>query len=328
MIDFVAGQSHFADHLAPVWHGLDPAERGRFFCPSSLHRHLLVRHNIAAHRISGFVPPSPNPTVVAASSDMERVRSAGRPVIFMEHGSGQSYGDPSRSSYIGALDRRGCILILTPSEATAERQRAATPDVLVEAVGCPKLDAWRRIEDIARPSPPVPAFTHHWDCKVAPETRSGWALYRSTYPEVAARWPEAIIHAHPRSVASTKRGMHNTGLRVELDFADVVAKADVLVCDNSSVMFEWAAIDRPVVVLDLPWYRHDVHHGGRFWEWADVGFRCGRPGDLIATVERAMEDPPAVAATRREIAAMVYDHIGTATPRAVEAIRRATQGEP
>ena len=322
-IDFLASLPHFADHLAPVWHALTPDERGAFHCPPSL-RATMKRHGIAPQVTSGRLEPTPNPVVVASSHDMERARGARRPVIFMEHGAGQSYVGVTSTSYIGSTDRRGCLAVLVPSEAAAERQRAATPDIPVHVVGCPKLDGW--IDTTTGNDHPIPAFTHHWDCKVVPETRSGWPVYRDTYPAVAARWPDAIMHAHPRTFERQRHTLNRSKMRVVDTFAEVLASADLLVADNTSAIFEFAATGRPVVLLDLPWYRHDVHHGGRFWEWADIGYRCGRPQDLISTIEAALADPPPVAASRREIVGMVYAHLGEATPRTVEVIRSITQG--
>lgn len=330
MIDFLATLPHFVDHLAPVWRAMPEDRRGDFLVPGRLVRHATAR-GVEPTRISGRLPLGRNLTVTTAFADCERARGARRPVVLMEHGAGQTYiGVPDTGSYVGSKRRDGVALALVPGHKAAERQRAATPDLPVAAVGCPKIDDYLAIPPPSN-TEPVIAFTHHWDCKLVPETRSGWAAARDQYPVLAERFPGAIMHAHPRSVANMKATLERTGMEVVVDFAEVVARADVLVCDNSSVMFEWAALDRPVVVLDLPSYRRNVHHGGRFWEWAHVGVRCdldlGVP--IAGSVLHALSDPPEVAASRERVARMVYAHIGDATPRAVEAILAADpQGEP
>ena len=45
------------------------------------------------------------------------------------------------------------------------------------------------------------------------------------------------------------------GIEYVPDFDDVLRRADVYACDNSSTLYEFASTGRPVVVLNAPWYR-------------------------------------------------------------------------
>ena len=84
--------------------------------------------------------------------------------------------------------------------------------------------------------------------------------------------------------------MQAAGLETVARFSDVIDRAGIYVCDNSSTLYEWAALDRPVVILDAPWYRRDVSHGLRFWQWADIGPRIQDPADLVEAVRHASDD--------------------------------------
>ena len=183
-------------------------------------------------------------------------------------------------------------LFLHPNETSAARDRAAYPDARVEVVGCPKLDTLPARE----PGPgPVIAVAFHWDGAM-PELRWAWPRFRHAIVRLAARYT-VIGHGHPRAMADLAPWYRRAGIEVVPDFADVCRRADLLVFDNSSVGFEFAATGRPVVLLDPYHYRRGVHHGLRFWD-AVPGLVCqdraGVPDtvSLTAVVERALEDPP------------------------------------
>lgn len=308
MIDILATEGHWLDHLTPI-HAALGAHAGAV---------LTDRH----------LPSGGDVTVVASYRDMKNARKHGRPVALAEHGAGQSYqrnGRPaSQGSYIGSLDRDGVIAVLVPGEAQATVHRAAHPDLPVHVVGCPKLD---QLALIPRPvnARPVVAVSWHWDCKLVPETTSAWRFYRAAVAELS-RTHQVLGHGHPRLWPQIRGEYERMGIEPVRDFAEVVARADVLAVDNSSVMFEWAALDRPVVVVNSPKYRRNVHHGGRFWEWADVGLQVDRPDQLATTVDKALLDPLGVAVRRREIVRDIYGQpAGSAAQRAAEAVIQAVQ---
>ena len=86
----------------------------------------------------------------------------------------------------------------------------------------------------------------------------------------------------------------------------MLRQADLYVCDNSSSLFEFAATGRPVVVLNTPEYRRDVHHGLRFWDAASVGVNCDRPRDLDDAIGQALADAPKQQAARERALDIVY----------------------
>jgi len=302
-IDALASERHFVDHLAPVWLAMPDDLRGRFLVADR----TLVRH--AAGRGIEAVPATrtSNPMLVASYGDQMRGRRLGaRTFISMEHGAGQSYGGDPRSarhgSYAGGRDRDDTALFLVPNEQAASRWRVACPTADVAVVGSPKLDTLPARE----PGPgPVVALGFHWPCAIAPEARTAFPHYRSMVPSLT-RGFRVLGHGHPRFMGRLSSFYRSAGIEPVEDFDDVLRRADLYVCDNSSTLFEFAATGRPVVVLDAPWYRRDVQHGLRFWDAATVGFQVDDPADLAGTVEAALGDPPWQRTERERVIASVY----------------------
>jgi CDP-glycerol glycerophosphotransferase (TagB/SpsB family) len=155
-----------------------------------------------------------------------------------------------------------------------------------------------------------------------PEARSALPHYDAVLPALAndPRW-HLLGHGHPRLWGRIARRWAELGVERVPEFADVLDRADVFVCDNSSALYEFASTGRPVVVLNTPIYRRDVEHGLRFWSEADVGVQVDHACDLADAIALALTDPPSVARRRSEIVRAVCPLAdGRATQRAVEAI--------
>jgi CDP-glycerol glycerophosphotransferase (TagB/SpsB family) len=103
---------------------------------------------------------------------------------------------------------------------------------------------------------------------------------------------------------------------------EVLQRADLYLCDNSSTLFEFAATDRPVVVLQPPWYRRSARHGLRFYE-AVPGLLADQLTQLPERIAEALQDSPECQQARRQAVHRVYGTLdGKATQRAVTAIHR------
>lgn len=280
------------------------------------------------------------PVMVASYVDAQRTHPA--PLVYVEHGAGQHYVDTTSGSYSGGEGLDRVVLFLCPNEHVAERWRAAYPQTPAVVVGSPRVDQLREQQEqeddhsdeqqwrVHAPSharqldSSAVAVTFHWDCPLVPETRSAWPYYDEALPALV-RWArhndvELLGHGHPRIFERLARRWRALGVEPVGSFDDVCARAGVLVGDNTSALFEFAALDRPVVVLDAPWYRRDVEHGGRFWRWADVGVRISEPRLLPLAAALAFADPPGREASRRAVVADVYAHPGEAATRAADAI--------
>jgi hypothetical protein len=299
VIDVLASYPWYVDHVRPVWLALPPEMRGRFY--------VSQRSVHAAEGLPGVTMGRPGgevrPIYTVSFGDFRSARMLGRQSIALgQHGAGQSYSN-DHPAYPGGRSQGEVSLFLVPNETAARRTRAAYPRARVEVVGCPKLDTLPTKE---RNGDPVIAFSFHWDSKtIAPEMSSAWEYYQRAIA-LLSRHRHVIGHAHPREMFKIGKWYQRTHIPVVQSFDEVLRRADVYACDNSSSLFEFATTGRPVVVLNQPAYRRNVEHGLRFWEAAGVGVNVDDPLRLGAAVDRAIEDAPEVAEAREAALRIVY----------------------
>lgn len=315
MIDVLASEPHFVDHLSAVYGSLAEADRGAFLAPSGPVSQRVRRH--------GFEPvnrsSTDNPVLVASFGDLSRAAGLKRSrIAIMEHGAGQSYGGRNSSSahgsYAGGKGRGSASLFLHPGPHPAQRDKEAYPKARVEVVGAPILDTLpRRQGDKGR----VVAISFHFNGFVAPETKNAfqWAVPALTG---LARDFEMIGHAHPRVYSKMARIYRSIGIEPVPDFDEVCERADVYVCDNSSTIFAFAATGRPVVLMNPPWYDRKIHHGLRFWDAADVGVHCDEPRRLGEAIDEALKDKPTQRKRREAALDKVYAYRSGASQRAAD----------
>ena len=136
--------------------------------------------------------------------------------------------------------------------------------------------------------------------------------------------PDAVVlvRGHYNSTAPARRLRRRTPRIHDVtrypDIADLYLAADVLVTDYSSVMFDFALTDKPVVLLtpDLEQYR-DVERGFYF----DI--ERAAPGPMVTTHRRggrraAGPDTYAAGARRRSGRSSARGTTGTPSARAVD----------
>jgi CDP-glycerol glycerophosphotransferase (TagB/SpsB family) len=98
-----------------------------------------------------------------------------------------------------------------------------------------------------------------------------------------------------------------------------------LVSDASGVIFQYLALDRPIVLIANPAAASDE---ARYdpdaieWRWRDVGEEVADVKKLAAAVERALADPDAGAERRAEYRRLLFDDLtdGRAGQRIVEKV--------
>lgn len=285
MLDLVASMPHYLDHLAPVWHALPEAERGCFYVTERTLLQRATDHGVTA---SLGWPRSGSAVLVAGYIDLVRTRRAGVRLAVAQHGAGQSYGT-DHPSYPGGLYHDDVEMFLVPNEHAGERWRRRYPSARVAVVGSPRLDelppADRRTGLL-----PVVALSFHNDLFIdgTPEMRSAQQHYRHVLAQLRLGPWHLLGHGHPRAWPRLRPWYLRSGVELVPEFDEVLRRADLYVCDNSSTLFEFASTGRPVVVLNAPWYRRTVEHGLRYWSAAGVGYQCNDPAELVSIVDLAL----------------------------------------
>jgi len=271
-VDALATASQYRDHILPVWDALPAEVRGNLFTHGAPDR------------------PTGNITIVSASGDLRRLR--GSPSVYIEHGIGFSFVDRHgrrwHPSYTGHHDRPGVILFLNGNEQIHSLTRQSHPNVRGVLIGSPKMDSWVNVHE-KNNDRPVVAYSTHWDCKVVPETRSAhpefrWALRPGARNENWDWWG----HAHPRAWGLVKNDYKRFGIPAVRSFYDVLAGSDVYVADATSTLYEFAYTGRPVVVVNASFYRRDVNHGLRFWDYVP-GLQVDRWQDMNSVIAAALD---------------------------------------
>lgn len=260
-------------------------------------------------------------TIVASGNDARLVR--GRPTVYLEHGAGQTY-TAGEFGYAGARGLDHVVCFLAPGEPTAAIWRAAYPQAAVHSVGCAALDRYSRGAALHERQLRTVAITFHWECGVCPESRSAFTHYSAELPSIVQQLRrtgcEVIGHGHPRIWRRLEPLWRELGVDPVADWDDVIGRAGRLIADNTSALYEWAWLGRPVVVLNAPWYRRDVEHGLRFWTHVP-GVQVDEPGDVLDAVWRA--DDIEFRALRSAAARHVYAPGRLAAVRAANAIMEA-----
>ena len=251
-IHAVTTQPQFWRHLRPIFEEL----------PAELQGEVLTGPDGHHPRVRRFPPDD-----VFMVGGFGSVAACGdRRVIYVEHGAGQSYlGAHSRhrESYPGGQHPPNVVGYICPNDRVAESW--GRPAI---AVGCPALD---EIEAKAMGADAV-VFTFHWDAPlVCQEARSARPHYLAHLHQMVAWVRETsrgraypLGHWHPRD--RWAEGIwRNLRVLTEPDPDRALEQAALVIADNTSLLYEAAALGIPTVVLNAPWYRRDVEHGLRFW---------------------------------------------------------------
>lgn len=246
--------------------------------------------------------------------------------IYVEHGAGQTYGGADEKigrhpSYSGGGGRhRRVIGYIAPSETVADRWRAV--DKPAVAVGCPKMDQYIG-RSLLGETEPVACIAFHWNCRLAPESRTALPHYESHLADIVASFKEqgfvVFGHAHPKWRDALSGKFKAAGVDRVVDSDKwVLESVNVLVMDNSSLMYEMAMLGRTVVALNAPWYRRDVEHGLRFWSHVP-GFQIDEPEQLLELDLTALAVDEGSKLLREQAVEHVYAYTdGTSAQRAAD----------
>lgn len=319
----LASQPHYVAHLAPIWMELAPEERGVFYAMGAAHPEAVrlgLDHRYGLARRTRSMPPHTATRVghvqphwlVAGFSDLRRL-GPHRRAVFVEHGAGQTYQGVQAGFapyYSGGPQRGRVDVFLCPNATVAKANAQAYPDAQCLVVGSPHLErlAAYRAQAYHAPRTEI-VVTFHFEAavEVAPEARSAWPHYRGAIPTLERQTGFTLLgHGHPRAWRQLAQFWGGAGVEPCQHQDEAMSRARLLVADNTSALFEAAALGIPVVVLNAPWYRRDVEHGLRFWEYADVGLQVNHPDDLLAAISQTLRLDPQHD-RRHQIGAAVFD---------------------
>lgn len=322
-IHLLASWKHYVDHIFPVWNALPDDMRGSVF--------VTLKDEAERVAASG-ISVTPNKTIIdkndkyiiAGYADIKRV-PRGADICLMEHGAGQTYVNVRSGSYAGGRDRSRVGLFIVPNERVASINMAAYPDVMTVAAGSPRLDVLydARMRNEHKRTGNKLAVSFHWRCLLCPETNTAFDEWKKDIIKLACTGNQHVLgHGHPRLWEEISDFWKSSGIEPVQDWLTVVRRADVYACDNSSTMFEAAAIGLPVVLLNSKRWRRDVEHGLRFWDESGMGPNL-LPGDDIGNAIRHVTDySVALRETAERTYANLPDGTNTATNEAADAVVR------
>jgi hypothetical protein len=324
-ISFYATEKHYLEHLIPVakeFLSKAPSLFKGFYVPRILSQ-FVAEAGIPFIEVPGRSGPPPagmGPVICSAIGNIRMAADWVRPLILMAHGCDITYAGIRGSSYAGGGGARHALnLMLLVNEAAYEKEIASNTTGKSVIIGCPKMDKYfTNPISIPPAKKPIVVFSTHFDCGVCPETRSAFFYYEEKLKDLA-KVVDLRGHYHPR-MRGIKERFIQRNIPVIDSFDEVMKTAHLYIIDNSSTLYEFAATDRPVVALNCPLYRRDVHHGLRFWDNIP-GLQCDESSDLINTVLRALEDTEDVKEMRKKATKAAFTFTdGSASRRAVNAI--------
>jgi hypothetical protein len=112
------------------------------------------------------------------------------------------------------------------------------------------------------------------------------------------------------------------------DAVPLLSAADLLVTDHSTVGFEFALLDRPLIVFDAPDLKDTARiDAGKWAMLRSMADLVGTADDLPPAVERALHEPQRQAEARRQ-SQTLFAHAGTATLRALALIYELLDLQP
>jgi hypothetical protein len=251
-------------------------------------------------------------TLTAGRVDSQKAHTARR-LILVEHGAGQTYMYKGRRVDAGDAGPDGHVtLYLAPNRGTADFTQTLLPNADCVVIGCPALE--RLSSRMDGPRNKI-VFAVHWASSLAGKVReagTSWPWSAHILRELAKIYPGMVTATgHPRIAYQVKRGLLRRQINVPLveSWDELAPQTRVLVCDNSSIIWEASALRIPVVLIHpADWV--DGTHGLRFGVEADRFGRITDWHDAVGSVKAAVpSEGPAI-----------FDVVEGATRLAVDAI--------
>lgn len=339
VIDFLAAQPHYFDHIVPIWDALPDELKGTFWVTKELMSY--------ATSYSGSILPfteyddvgsggyGKNPVLVAAYGDMLHCYKVNpqRKILMMEHGTGHTFGSVA---YPNGPGKRDCVsMFLSPNQYTVDKIHTVR-DTPCKVIGAPKLDRVikelnpHRLAKQKYNNPPTIAIGFHWGTKRnrPPESGSAFEHYKDYIPKLAKEY-KLLAYGHPLARGVWEPFYESIGVEYTSDLFEVMRRADICINDLSSALYEFLPTGKPVIVLNAPWFRRDVHHGIRFWDYSGIGINVEEPEELIPAIDDTLHDYLHVHLRQRSTATSdLFPFLGNSASRAAEVIQEYLNVQP
>lgn len=308
MVIFFANMPHYYDHIIDVYNKLGISK-------------VIIDKVNDSSKLLNTISQYDNPIYIVPSySLLSRLYKPNFPKnrsILLEHGVGQSYITNKTSWARGSTKYDdNIILYMATNNYCYDAFKKHHKNIPIEIIGCPKLDNIPimnpNLED------PLICFSWHWDAIEIPETRSGFDYWKDSLIELS-KHNRIVIHGHPRIQNITSEFARDNNIQFISSFNRVLELADIYVCDNSSTIYEFAVTNKPVILLNNPFYRRDINHGLRFWELSNIGINCNNNKDLQKCINMTKCNTKSI---DKDIIHKVYPYLGYSINRTVEVIKK------
>lgn len=222
--------------------------------------------------------------MVASSQELRRARHPHNKAILVEHGAGQVYKNDRSNAYSdGKIGYENVVGFVCSTDTVFQRRRQLFPNIPSVLAGVPKLDKF----SLFLPEIKTACLTFHWDCSVSQESGCGFPYFlkaiKAALPIWRAQGWTIYGHYHPRQPSLISE-YKKLGIPVLHTEEEVFNTCSVLIADNTSLLFEFMGLGRPVLFLRSPYWRprdiSETQHGLRFWDVIDHGYDEVGPADL------------------------------------------------
>lgn len=321
-IDFYASERQYADHLVPIWNTLGEDERGLFHAHGTVYEHLILVRGVNARQVVRGRPTRARPNAVCTASYQDARMARWRPVALLEHGAGQTYGDDHPSNP-GGTSREFVDLFLCPNPSVARKNSEKYGVDKVKVVGSPRVEWLKNHIKVKGEEEVKVTVGFHWDNRQVPESRWAFPWMAPGIMSLKSRWP-VVGHSHPKTWKVLEHWYTERGIECEQEFDRAIWGSWIYVCDNSSTMYEAAALGIPVVCMNAPWYRKDKEWGLRFWD-AVPGPQVDESDELMDAVQRVLDHPDPALEIGAEVVHRVHPIIVGASLNAANALRELSE---
>lgn len=313
-IDYYCPATHYLDHAVDSWSYLHEL-KGNLYITENLREYAESRYpdleNVVyvkhLNDLKSKLAKSNRYLLVFSYYYCQRLHTTTK-CILVEHGAGLVYN--SDDPHWGRHYKPGEIAhFLVTNSLLQKKIEKNNPFVPTTIVGCPKLDKYaRKVPKMSKK--PVFAISSHWGGTL-PEVQSGFDYFKDSIIELSKHY-KVLGHWHPNLEKQLKPFYIENNIEPVADFSEVLDRADIYICDNSSTIWEFARIGKPVVLLNPPEYRKDFEHeyNPRFWSYADVGVNIDSNEEFMSQIKKAIKDYKYQQKRRLDASNVVFPNYG------------------